>query len=592
MTSQLTPNTLGGLEFSDIKKSLTAYLKTQDIFAGYEFEGSAIQTIIDMLAYNTFYYAYYANMINAEAFLDSAQKEDSVISLCKPLGYFVPSAKCATTNVVVSGISDTGSIVAGTRFISTNSNGIPFNFYNIEDVIITDGVTESFKIYEATKYVQFDAIATFNLASQAISIADTDFDISTLKVSITNNDETPTEWKMVSNIGYTSQINDNIYFVERTSTGFVIKFGIKNSLGKTIDESVTNITIRYLTTNGSAANGFGIFANVILNGNVSVIAQTNSSGGLSNPNLDDVRFLAPKWFASQERAVTVNDYKALLIDAGFFSNEDEFNVFGGQDLTPPRYGRVFVTTNIDLPPNTRDEFINYVKDRSVITVLPEFVAANGLAVYVNFDFRLAYENTIANKNKAKQLLRSIFDRNFKVSSLFNINFSSSAYIDYVQSFAETSNIDKSVLTSIVFSPDDFDIFVKQTLTSGKDYIFNLGNELFSPNHNLTDITEPFDYHDDPSESNRKVVLRILSVSTSSKNNKSQLQLWAIDDETGNETRILGDFGYCIVSKGTISIKSNVIKTSAVLRVSFKNKSTTFGLNNAVTLKLDTITALS
>ena len=130
------------------------------------------------------------------------------------------------------------------------------------------------------------------------------------------------------------------------------------------------------------------------------------------------------------------------------------------------------------------------------------------------------------------------------------------------------------------------------MTSGKDYIFNLGNELFSPNHNLTDITEPFDYHDDPSESNRKVVLRILSVSTSSKNNKSQLQLWAIDDETGNETRILGDFGYCIVSKGNISIKSNVIKTSAVLRVSFKNKSTTFGLNNAVTLKLDTITALS
>ena len=87
MASKTTPTTLGSLEFSQIKKSLTSYLSNQTLFSGYNFEGSALQTIIDLLAYNTYYYAYYANMINAEAFLDSAQKEDSIISLCNLLIY-------------------------------------------------------------------------------------------------------------------------------------------------------------------------------------------------------------------------------------------------------------------------------------------------------------------------------------------------------------------------------------------------------------------------------------------------------------------------------------------------------------------------
>lgn len=590
MTSQLTPNTLGGLEFSEIKKSLTAYLKTQDIFSGYEFEGSAIQTIIDMLSYNTFYYAYYANMINAEAFLDSAQKEDSVISLCKPLGYFVPSAKCATAIVSVAGTTDLGPIAAGTVFRSTNSDGVPFNFYNIEDIVINDGRTETFKIYEGTRYVDFDAIATFDLDAQVISIADTNFDINTLTVAVTNGTDAPVQWKLVSNIGYTSQINDNIYFVERTSTGFVIKFGLKNSLGKTIDESVTKIAIRYLTTNGSAANGLALFANVELGGNVSIIAESQSVGGRSKPNLDDVRLLAPKWFASQERAVTINDYKALLMDAGFFVNETEFNVFGGQDLSPPRYGRVFVTSNKDLSQTRIDEFINYVKERSVVTVLPEYVTANGVGIFVDFAFRLSGQNTNANKNKAKQLLRSIFDGNFKVTSVFGSNFSSSNYIASVEDAAATATSDKDILSSIVFSPDDFSIYIKQTLTTEKDYVFNLGNELYSPIQVRVDLTEPFDYLEDEDTDIRKVVLRILSVSNSSKNNKIQLQLWAIASD-GDETQIVGDFGYCIVSKGVISIKSNVIKTSAVLNATFKSKSVVFGMNNAVTIKTDTITAL-
>ena len=105
MATRNTPTILGNLEYADIKTSLTEYLRNQSVFAGYNFEGSAIQKLISLLAYNTFYYAYYANMVNAEAFLDSAKLEESVISLTKPLGYTVPGRKSATANITVTGLS-------------------------------------------------------------------------------------------------------------------------------------------------------------------------------------------------------------------------------------------------------------------------------------------------------------------------------------------------------------------------------------------------------------------------------------------------------------------------------------------------------
>lgn len=593
-TSQRTPKTLGGLEFTEIKQSLNNYLKTQEIFSGYNFEGSAIQTVIDMLAYNTFYYAYYANMINAEAFLDSAQKEDSMISLCKPLGYFVPSRRCAKAYIRVSGSTNTSTgITAGTLFTVKNEDGLLYKFYNIEDIIVSEGgLTDPFYIYEATKYVEFDAIPTFDLDEQVIAVVEKNFDIDTLKVTVTEllpdlSEDEPREWTRVTNIGYTSQVDENIYFVERTSTGFVIKFGIKNSLGKTISDLVSKINVRYLTTSGSEANGLQLFENTVLTGNVAIQTLRQSSEGMSSPDLEDVRFLAPKWFASQERAVTVNDYKALLVEAGYFKNDTEFNVFGGQDLSPPRYGRVFVTSNIDFTEEKIVEFINYVRDRSVITVLPEYVTPNDVRVFTDFTFRIGtgVPNTNENRAKAKLLLKALFDQNFAVSAKFNMTFSASNYIDYVKNAATNSQEYDALIQSIIISPEDFKIYVRQILNSGKEYFFNFGNELYAPIQTYTDLTEQFNYDGE------KAVLRIFPTSNSSKNNKLPLQLWKINQETAEETKIEGDFGYCIVYKGSINIKNDLIEDTAVLNVEFKNKSVVFGLDNLITFKTNTITVI-
>ena len=249
-----TPTTLGNLEFSQIKASLTDYLRNQSTFSGYNFEGSALQTLIDLMAYNTFYYAYYANMINAEAFLDSAQKEDSIISLCKPLGYSVPARTAAKAVITVNGSSAVG-ITAGTLFSTKDANGVAYNFYNLEYVPLTNGNSEQFPIYEASQYVEFDAIPNFDYDSQKIVFSSDDFDLETIKVTVTEQidelTELTTDWTRQQNVGYVAQTNDKIYFIERTSTGFAILFGGNNSLGQTIDTTVSRLLVRYLRTSGT-----------------------------------------------------------------------------------------------------------------------------------------------------------------------------------------------------------------------------------------------------------------------------------------------------------------------------------------------------
>lgn len=587
-----TPTTLGNLEFSQIKTSLTNYLKDQSVFSGYNFEGSAMQTIIDLMAYNTFYYAYYANMINAEAFLDSAQKEDSIISLCKPLGYTVPSKSSSISNITISGTSVTG-ITSGTLFLTKNADGLPYNFYNIDYIPVTDGVSDSFPIYEATTYVQFEAIPTFNYENQTISIAAEDFDLDTLKVTITEQvDETTTltsDWVKLNNIGYTSQINENIYFVERTSTGFIIRFGSENSVGRTIDTTITSIIIRYLKTSGTAGNGLSIFTCPSLSSAV-ITTNSTSTGGKDKPNLDTIRFVAPKYFASQERAVTVNDYKALLIEAGYFTDESEFNVFGGQDLSPARFGRVFVTTNNPLNDSQIDQFINFLKERSIITILPEYVTSNNLSIMVDVTYSLGAntQNTGTNRLTSMQLIRSIFNQNYSQTNKYNVAFSSTDFVDYIK------QTDNSILQGLKIQPDNFNIYVSQTLASDNEYIFNIGNELYLPLATPVAITEPFDSEVDginSSTTGKKAILKMYATSMTSKNNQLNLQLWSVDSY-GTELQVAGtSYGSFIAYKGVIKIPSGLISTTASLIVSFKSKSVNIGLNNLVNLSINNITII-
>jgi len=586
MATNTTPTTLGSLEFSQIKSSLTEYLRDQYVFSGYNFDGSAMQTIIDLLAYNTFYYAYYANIINAEAFLDSAQKEDSIISICKPLGFTVPASTSPKAQIKAAGITNLENIsyqiAANTQFFATNSDGIQYSFYTIDDISINyDGNTDNFFVHEATNYIEFDALPTFDFDNQRIVIANSDFDLATLKVTITENDTEVFTWTPVGNVGYVSQTTERIYFVERTSNGFIIVFGSKNSLGRTLTADTTNsIIIRYLTTSGSDANNLSVFTQNTLSGNVILTTTSQSAGGRSKPDLDSIRFLAPKWFASQERAITINDYKALLIDAAFFEDETQFNVFGGQDLVPPRYGRVFVTSNLTLSDTRISEFIDFLKERSIITVLPEYVVSNALTVFADFTFKTV--SAFTNKSNALNQVKSKFSSTYEAIREYNVSFSASDFILDIQS---------DLNNGLIISPDDFTIYVEQALVSGKEYIFNLENELYLPVNQSVDITEPFACAVSEFPDDSLGILRIYSVSLGSKNTKQPLQLWAKNNTSGALSQVPGDFGYAIANTGTILINNDVISTSATLHVEFKKKSFSMGLNNLVTFVANNVNIL-
>lgn len=591
MASNKTPTTLGSLEFSQIKTSLIDYLKNQSVFSGYNFEGSALNSIVDLLAYNTFYYAYYANMINAEAFLDSAQRQDSLISLCKPLGFVVPASTSAKAKIQVSGIANAASlqneIPEQTSFFASDGNGIQYTFYTLNKIPInSSGNTELFDVYEATLYSEIDYYSIFDFETQKISIAANNFDIDTIRVQTVENGITYT-WTPVNNIGYVSQTDERIFFIERTSTGFAIQFGSKYSLGKYIDETVVEkLFIRYLTTSGSAANGLLNFTigqppNGTFSGVIVVSVDQQSTGGRNNPDPDFIRFVAPKWFASQDRAVTVNDYKALLLDAGYFQNETQFNVFGGQDLSPPRYGRVFLTSNINNDSQKITEMINFLKERSIITVLPEYVEANNLNLYADINFGLA--NSSLNRNEIAGQIRSVFTNQFAKFGQYNVSFSATDCINTLKS---------EITNDLIITPDDFTLYMEETLNNNRDYTFNLQTELQLPFATDVDITEPFDCALEDFPQGTKALIRMPYITNSSaKNFKANLRLYVLSETDSFLYPWTADIGYVIVGKGLIYIKDGIIANTAQLKVNFRFKTFNIKLNNITTFALKNLNSV-
>jgi hypothetical protein len=581
MAVSRTPTTLGNLEFTDIKKSLTDYLRNQSIFSGYNFEGSALRTMIDLMAYNTYFYAYYANIINAEAFLDSAQRESSVISLVKPLGYTVPARTAAIATVSVAGLgASITSLAEGTQFTSKNSDGVQFSLFTLEDIPVIDGSASSFNIYEASAYIDAEVFPDFDFDNQKIVFVTDSFDLSTIRV-ITVEDEIEYVWTKVDSIGYASQVDERIYFIERTPNGFAVVFGSVNSLGKAIGEDTSSIRVRYLETNGVSGNGL---INFTLPGAI-VITVSQASGGKNNPDLDSVRFLAPKWFSAQERAVTPNDYKALLLEAGFFTDETKFNVFGGQDLSPSRFGRVFIASNESLTEEEIAEMINFLKERSVITVLPEYIESNSINIYTDFNFKIS--STTSNRSSVLSGIRSLFNSEFAVQNSYNIFFSASDFITRAQEEYENE---------LIISTDDFEIYLQEDINAGREYTFNLENEFYLPLFTPTDISEPFDLDVNTfgaQPAGTKGVFKIYAQTTSAKNTRIALQLWTQNETTGTEQQLTGDFGYFIASKGVLNIKSGIISpgTSARLKIYFRYKTFRSGLNNLTSFNANNITLL-
>jgi len=379
MTST-TPN-LTKLNFSEIKSSLTDFLKNQKIFNGYNFEGTVIQTVIDLLAYNTYYYAFYSNMIANEAFLDTARKSTSIISLLKPLGYTVPGKKSATAYIKIytnNAQLQSSEVERYTLFSASASDGSFYNFYTLNPVTLVEGVggdETGILVAEAKKIVkEKDITSEIDLNKQKYLITESDVDISTIRIEVKPSDSG--EWSEWTNVNFFPNNNEEVFYIDRLGDTFVIDFGKANNLGRSILDT-DSVRISYLVTSGAAANELFQF----VNGTYTILDATTSGGGSDGPDLNMIKFLAPKIFSAQERAVTSSDYTALLLKNGYISNPSQVAVYGGDEINPPKYGRVFVSfpTGAGNP----NEIVEFLREKNMITVIPEYIIPKTVDVVLN-----------------------------------------------------------------------------------------------------------------------------------------------------------------------------------------------------------------
>jgi hypothetical protein len=345
------------LDFDQIKQNLKTFLQSQSEFTDYDFEGSGLNVLLDILAYNTHYNAYYMNMVANEAFLDTALLRDSVISHAKVLGYVPYSRKAprATLNFTVITNDDTPAtltIPKGFSFLSNEIDGVSYNFVTLEETKVTKSNT-NFSFLELP--IHEGQLVTYNYTydeltnpKQVFSIPDSGVDTTTISLTVQSSaTNTAIEtFSLVTDSSNVTTTSPVFYLQENRGEKYDIYFG-NNVIGKAITNG-NIVSMSYLITNGTAANKANNFvATATLVDSLSN-SQTNftidpigeASGGAERESVDEIKFGAPLQFTTQNRLVTFKDYESYIKKN--YPAVDSVSVWGGEDETPPTYGRVYV----------------------------------------------------------------------------------------------------------------------------------------------------------------------------------------------------------------------------------------------------------
>jgi hypothetical protein len=374
------------MDFDQIKANLKTFLRAQSTLADYDYEGSALSTIIDVLAYNTFYNAFNANLNINEIFLDTAQVRNNVVSHAKSLGYLPRSTTSpfASLNVTVnapSGSPSSLSMAKGTTFQTTIDNK-NYTFINLEAQTIqpVSGVYtfSGVQVNQGTLRTQ-EFIVDDTSTSQKYEIPDINIDTATLIVKVkTNAGSSDFEvHTLVTNIVDVTSAT-NAYFLQEGVDGkYEIYFG-DGVFGKKL--SAGNIVqIEYLITDGEAANNSTVFSltgSIEGNTNVNITLASAAGGGAVREAVDSIKFNAPLSFLSQNRVVTADDYKAIVKNN--YTNAETVSVWGGEEQAVPEYGKVFLSIkpgNAETLTEVQKQFIkdSILKTKNLVSITPEIV---------------------------------------------------------------------------------------------------------------------------------------------------------------------------------------------------------------------------
>lgn len=343
------------LDFEENKASLKAYMQSQTVLKDYDFDGSVLSTILDVLAYNTHYQAFYTNMVANEMFLDSAILRPSVVSHAKHLGYLpssITASKALVDIVLTSAASSDTYLARGTEFGGINPAGTRYKFVNLETAFATSGATAfgGVSLYEGSlRQITYIYNKDTKIGSYLI-IPNSKADISTIKVRIHSSITDRTGIDEVWSLGedYTALTpTSKVYFLQEKEAGIYELYFGDGVLGQQ-PQTGNVVSIEYLETNGAVANGVNSFTKS--DSAISYIQFTadpitgstisESYGGSELEDVSRIKFTAPKFYQTSNRAVTENDYSALVFK--LYPNTSSVSIYGGETMTPPKYGDVYI----------------------------------------------------------------------------------------------------------------------------------------------------------------------------------------------------------------------------------------------------------
>ena len=377
---------VANLDFEDIKATLKDYIRGQTDFTDYDFEGSALANLIDVLAYNTYYTAFNTNMVVNELFIDSATLRDNVVSIAKQLGYRPKSATSPTAYVSFTvtystPTSDTELILKkGTGFIASYDNNI-YQYVTPVDVkaqVVNNVATfTDVAIVEGTQVVQ-NFVVSNALKSQRFILDNKNIDTNTISVKVLPTGGSFSEPYLVADNILGVDGNSKVFFLDEIEDGrYEILLG-DGVLGRKLEDQST-ISVSYMTTSGPESNGVStfVFTGVLENPNgvspasftTSITSSVASTGGEEMETTQKIKYTAPKSYGTQDRAVTSQDYEAIVRKV--YPATSDIIIFGGEDQVPPEYGKVFIS----LKPNDASYLTSLTKQK-IIADLKQYVVAS------------------------------------------------------------------------------------------------------------------------------------------------------------------------------------------------------------------------
>jgi len=472
------------LDFDDIKGNLKTFMKNQSDFTDYDFEGSGMSALLDVLSYNTHYLAMNMNMVANESFLDTASVRSSVVSHAKTLGYIPNSARApiAYINVTLNnfGTLSSATIPVGTVF-TTVIDDINYQFVTIAEYTsqVVNGVLtfSNIPIYEGTYITNRYTVDTKNV-DQKFYVNDANGDTTTLIVDVFDNASATSSTTFTQALDNTQVKSDSdVYYLQESVDGkFEIYFG-DGITGKALSDG-NIVRMRYVVTNKTKANGASNFttsATISTITDITTATVSSASGGAEKESIQSIKFNAPLDYAAQGRAVTVNDFKAIVPKV--YANAKSVQVYGGEDNDIPVYGKVYISivpTTGSITAAAKNQIVKDLKETySVASVTPAIIDPEYTKLRLGITFTYNSKNTI----KAKETLESnvlTTVTNFNTNNLTNFDsaFRHSAFTRLID---ETDDAITSNITTVNLSKD-----FTPTLNSSTKYTVPFSNGLYNP----------------------------------------------------------------------------------------------------------------